>query len=165
MQDEDRPVLDRDTPEGAVERIALDDREQAIRPDRPVDRQDSDMGRPRPATPGLGVAGMDEQPANPSLEAGRVAKRRELAPGRDEGALQGVLREIGITENPDGYREESVAGRVDQGRERIAIAVTGSDDEVFHQVSLSDRADCVAVTSNECDGRPKRSDQRRSGRE
>jgi hypothetical protein len=140
--DEDGPLLDRHAREGAIERIALDDREQAIRTDRPVDRKDPNIGCPRPATPGLGVAGMDEQPTNPGLEAGRVAERRELAPGRDEGALQGILGKVAIAQDPGRDRVQPVAGRVDQGRERIAITVSGSNDEVFHQVSLSDRAGC-----------------------
>jgi len=128
MQDEYRPMLDRYAPEGAIERIALDDREQAIRPDRPVDRQDSDVGRPRPATPGLGVAGMDEQPANPRLEAGGVAERRELAPGRDEGALQGILGKVAIAQDPRGDRIEPITGQMNQRRERLTITITSTKD-------------------------------------
>ncbi len=85
-----------------------------LRPVRPVDRQDPDVGRPRPATPGLGVAGVDEQPSDPGFEAVRIAERRELAPGRDEGALQGVLREVGVAQDPRADRVQPVAGRADQ---------------------------------------------------
>ncbi len=52
--------------------------------------------------------------ANPGLKAGRVAEVRELAPGRDEGALQGVLGEIAVAQDPDGDRVQPVAGRMDQ---------------------------------------------------
>ena len=66
---------------------------RSIRSRRPVDRQDTDVRRPRAPTPGLGVARMDEQAPDPGFEAIRVAQGRELAPDGDEGALQGILGE------------------------------------------------------------------------
>ena len=149
VQDEDSPVLDRHAPEGAIERIALDDRDKAVGTDRPVDRQDPDVGRPRPTTPGLGVAGMDEHPTQPGLEAGRVAECRELTPGGDEGALQGVLREVGVAQDPGRDRVHPVAGRMDQLRECLAIPIPCANDEIVHRVSLCDRAGCGTITPNE----------------
>ena len=124
MQDEDRALLDRQASERPVERIAVVDGDEVIRTRRPVDRQDSDIGRPRPATPGLGVAGVDEHLADPGVEAIRVAEGRELAPDGDEGTLQGVLRQIVVAQDPRGERVHPVAGQLDQRRERIAIAMS-----------------------------------------
>ena len=93
MQDEDRSLLDGQASERPVERIAVVDAEQRIRSCRSVDRQDTDVRRPRAPTPGLGVARVDEQAPDPGFEAIRVTQGRELAPDGDEGALQGVLGE------------------------------------------------------------------------
>ena len=109
---------------------------ERIRSRRPVDRQDPDVRRPRAPTPGLGVARVDEQAPDPGFEAIRVTQGRELAPDGDEGALQGVLGEIVVAQDPRGERIHPVAGHVDQRRERIAIAVLGLDDEVSHHRSL-----------------------------
>ena len=51
---------------------------------------------PTPATPGLGVAGMDEHLADPGFEAVRVPQRRELAPDRVRHRLHGVLGQVGV---------------------------------------------------------------------
>ena len=50
----------------------------------------SDAGQP-PTTPGLGVAGVNEDSVVPRLEAIEVTQGRELAPHRDEGCLDGIL--------------------------------------------------------------------------
>jgi hypothetical protein len=42
--------------------------------------------------------------------------------------MQGILGKVAIAKDPRGDRVQPVAGRMDQSRERIAIAVTGSDD-------------------------------------
>ena len=122
MQDEDRSLLDRQAPEHALELVAIHDGHQAIRTGRPVDRQDSDVGRPCPATPGLGVAGMDDHLADPGFEAVWVAQGGKLAPDRDEGPLQGILGQIAVAQDPDGQRVRPVTDQLDQCPERLAIA-------------------------------------------
>ena len=72
-----------------------------------VDRQDADVRRPRAPTPGLGVARVDEQAPDPGFEAIRVTQGRELAPDGDERALQGVLGEIVVAQDPRGKRRTS----------------------------------------------------------
>ena len=79
---------------------------------------------------------MDEQAPDPGFEAIRVTQGRELAPDGDEGALQGVLGEIVVAQDPRGERVHPVAGHVDQRRERLAIAVLCLDDEIPHRRSL-----------------------------
>ena len=82
---------------------------------------------------------MDEQAPDPGFEAIRVTQGRELAPDGDEGALQGVLGEIAVAQDPGGQRVHPVAGHADQRRECIAIAVLGPLDEVSHRRSLDRR--------------------------
>ena len=136
MEDEDCALLDGQAPERAVERVALVDPEEPIRTRRPVDRQDTDVGRPRAPTPGLGVARVDEQAPDPGFEAVRVTQVRQLAPDGDEGDLQGVLGEHAVSQNPAGEHVHSVAGQADQCRECIAIATLGPLDKISHRLSL-----------------------------
>ena len=75
-------------------------------------RRPAGPGRSPPTapTPGLGVARVDEQAPDPGFEAIRVTQGRELAPDGDEGALQGVLGEIVVAQDPRGERIHPVAG-------------------------------------------------------
>jgi hypothetical protein len=73
-----------------------------------------------------------------NAKAVRVAQRRELSPGGDEGALQGVLGKVAVAQDSTGQRVQAVAGRVDQGRECIAIATSRPLDEISHRLSLRD---------------------------
>ena len=141
MQDEDGSLLHWQSPEDALELVAVHDRQQAIRPGRPVDRQDSNVGRPCPATPGLGVAGMDDHLANPGFEAVRVAQGGKLAPDRDQRPLQGILGQIAVAQDPHGQRVRPVTDRLDQCPERIAITALCPLDEIPHRHSLNDRVD------------------------
>ena len=79
---------------------------------------------------------MDEQAPDPGFEAIGVPQRRELAPDGDEGALQGVLREIGVAQDPDSDAIHPVAGHADQRRECLAITALGPLDEIPHRRSL-----------------------------
>ena len=111
-----------------------------IRGRRSVDRQDTDVRRPRAPTPGLGVARMDEQAPDPGFEAIRVTQGRELAPDGDEGTLQGVLGEDRVAQDP--RRRARTSGRWSCGpaprmhRDRPP----GPLDEISHRHSLDDRA-------------------------
>ena len=84
---------------------------------------------------------MDEQAPDPGFEAIRVAQGRELAPDGDEGALQGILGQDVVAQDPGGQCVHPVAGHRDQRRERVAIAVLGPLDEVPHRRSLNRRTE------------------------
>ena len=81
---------------------------------------------------------MDEETAQPGLEAGRVAQGGQAPPGRDQGALQGVLGQVGVAQDPRGDRIHPVTGQDDQVRECLAIAVPGPLDELVHRHSLGE---------------------------
>ena len=134
MEDEDRALLDVQAPERPVERVAIGDAEDVVRARRSVDRQGTNVGRPRGATPGLGVAGMNDELADPGLEAVRVPEGGELALGRDEGALQGVLGKVGVAQDPRRDCVHPVTGLVDQPAERLAVAAHRLFDDVSHPV-------------------------------
>ena len=111
MQDEDRALLDgrRRNARSSASRSTMESSSSG--PAGPSTGRTRTFADHDAATPGLGVAGMDEQAPDPGLEAVRVAKRRELAPGGDEGALQGILGEIGCRAGSGRDREHPVAGQ------------------------------------------------------
>jgi hypothetical protein len=92
---------------------------------------------------------MDEDFASPRLEAVWVAQCRELSPDGDEGALQGVLGEMGVAQDPHGERVHRVAGQLDQRSECFAIASLCPFDEISHRLApyRSATARCGTVWS------------------
>ena len=75
---------------------------------------------------------MDEDSEGPSLEAVGLSQVRELPPDRQQGVLQHVLGETGISEDPPGDAQEGVADLVHQICERVLVAGAGS----LHHVSI-----------------------------
>jgi hypothetical protein len=132
-------LLDGQASERPVERVTVGDGQQLVGVCRPVDRQHANVSGPRLATPGLGVAGVNEEAANPCLETIRVAQPRKLAPGRDEAALQGILGEVAVAQDPRRDRVHPVARQVDEHAERLAVATHGPLDDVSHPHSLVSR--------------------------
>ena len=82
------------------------------------------------------VAGVDEDPVDPCLEAIRVPKLRKPAPGEDEGVLQRVLGETRVAQDPVGDRIEAVADLVHQDGECFSVSLAGLFDEVSIHVDL-----------------------------
>jgi len=56
MEDENRPLLERESPEGALELVAVVDGQDSLGLDRSVDRQKANVARPASATPRPGAA-------------------------------------------------------------------------------------------------------------
>ena len=67
---------------------------------------------------------------DPGLEAIGLPQARQLAPGRDEGDLQGVLGEVRVAQDPMGHREQRVAHLMHQACEGVAITLPGLLDQL-----------------------------------
>lgn len=137
VQDEDRPPFDRELPERAFQLVAIGKGGAAIRGRWPSHRQDPDVGSPLTGPLRLVVAGMDEDPVDPRLEAVRIPKLRKPAPGEDEGVLQRILGETRVAQDPLGDRIEAVADLMHQDGERLSVSPTGLFDEVSIHVDLT----------------------------
>src|SRR4051812_1777554 len=87
MEDENRPLLDRQPPEGALQLVAVFDCEELARLRQFLDPTDTDVDGPATVAPRLCVALVDQDPMKPRFEAVRIAERAELPPGDDEGRL------------------------------------------------------------------------------
>ena len=82
--------------------------------------------------PTLVGAGVDEEPAEPRLEAVRVAQPGQLSPGMDERFLDSILGPLPIAEDEAGDRVEAVAGSHRKGLEGLVIATLRR----FHDIAL-----------------------------
>ncbi len=137
VQDEDRPLIDREPAERPLQFVAVGDGVAAVRGRWPIHGHDPDVRRPAASPLRFVVAGVDEDAMDPRLEPVRVPKMREPAPGKDEGVLQRVLGEARVAQDPEGDRVENVADLVHQDGERLSVAPTGLLDEVSIHPSTS----------------------------
>ena len=112
---------------------------------RPLEREDAHGRRPSPVARRIRVAGVDEDPEGPGVEAVDVPQVRELPPDGHEGVLQDVLGETRIAQDPPGDAEERVADLVHQIRERLLVARASPLDEVSVHLPLGWRRGRVAA--------------------
>ena len=78
----------------------------------------------------------EQDPEGPSLEAFGVPQVRELPPDRQQGVLQHVLGESGISEDPPGDAQERVTDLVHQLCERLLVAGPGPLNHGSIQLTL-----------------------------
>ena len=136
VQDEDRPLIDREPAERPLQLVAVGDGRRC-RPGSPAARSGRTGRWPSRARPlRLVVAGVDEDPMDPGLEAVGFPQVRDPAPGEHEGVLQRVLGETRVAQDPLGDRVERIADLVHQDGERLTIALTGLLDEVSIHLDL-----------------------------
>ena len=83
--------------------------------------QNADLGRPATAAPGLGVALVGQDPVQPRLETIGVPQGPQLAPGRDQRGLNGVVGTVGVAQDPKRDRHASVADRAGERVEGLSI--------------------------------------------
>ena len=69
VQDEDRPLVDREPAERPLQFVAVGDGGAAVRGRRPIDGQDPDVRRPLASPLRFVVAGVDEDAMDPRFEA------------------------------------------------------------------------------------------------
>ena len=108
MEDEDCSLLGRQSPEAALELVAIGNRQELVVCRRPVDRQDSDAHRPAAIPARLPITGVDEQAMEPRVEPVSVPQRWQLSPGEYQGLLDGIFGKAAIAKDPIRDREESI---------------------------------------------------------
>ena len=80
----------------------------------------------------LADAGADEESGAARLEAVGIAERGELPPGSDERFLDGVLRQVGVSQDQPGGRIEPV----DRGGRERGEGVMIAPSRPFHELPL-----------------------------
>ncbi len=129
-QHQQRPLLGRQSPEGAVELVALGDPEVLIPPDGDVNRQLDEAGHVPSHPLRVGDAGMNDEPVEPGIEAIGIPQGREISPGRHERLLDRVLRPVDVAQDALGDREQAPHPRAQELRVRPTVAVASRLDKV-----------------------------------
>ncbi len=89
---------------------------------------------------GLVVAGVDQQPLEPGLEAAGVAQAADVAPGVDEALLDRVLAPVRVVQDAIRQREQSVIRGAREHVECLVIAALCPLDQVtLHRRSGMER--------------------------
>jgi hypothetical protein len=122
VEDEDGALVRRQSPETAIQLIAVVDREKFIWGGRSVRLEQDNIGCEMPATPRFGVASVDEDAMEPRIKSIKVAQGRKLPPHLDEGHLDRVLGEVGVPQDPMRDVDAAVADLANQGGERFFVA-------------------------------------------
>jgi hypothetical protein len=135
-EDNHRTVVAGEPAESALELIAVDDRAHVIVRLRLARREERKLGRPVPVLPALRVAGTKENAIGPRLEAFHVAKLRKALPDPDERTLGGVLREVGIAQDPSGNDQRPSGDPLHDQGERGRVASLGPNHEFGVQASV-----------------------------
>ena len=68
----------------------------------------------------------------PGLETIGIAKRSQLAPGHDEGGLNGVLGPVGVAQDPARDRHAPIADHAGEGVEGLLVAPL----RLVHEISV-----------------------------
>jgi hypothetical protein len=129
MEDEYRSLLERKPAKGALQLVAVVNRQDADRLGLSGERQHPDLCAHPIATPGLGVALVREDPVEPRFEGIGVTERSELTPGGDECGLHRIIGTIGIAQDPERNRHAPIADRAREGVKGLPVAPLCAFDE------------------------------------
>ena len=124
-KDDDRPLIDREAPEAAVELVADGDGTGLVGSRRlePEDRDRASLATTRPEF--VGHRPHQEAP-DPRVEPAGIAQGRKVPPAADERLLDGILGAVRVPQHEAGDGVEAVDhGRGDQV-ERVSIAAPGA---------------------------------------
>jgi len=142
MNDEDRPLIDRQSAKSAIDLVTQGGRMLAVRLRLGIDgkQRNLERGPPPLATRGP-VAGPDEDAVHPRVEAIRVPEAAKIEPGRDERVLYGVVGTVRVTDDQPRESDETLDGACGELGEGVMVAFPGPDDEVsLHGPCLVDAA-------------------------
>ena len=94
VEDQHGALLDGEPPEGAVELNSMFNGLVLVSPVHGLDGEPLDPLGPARATPGLGVAGIGEDPVEPRVEGLGIPQGANLAPRGQQGRLDGVISSV-----------------------------------------------------------------------
>jgi hypothetical protein len=88
----------------------------------------------------LVLAGVDEKSIQPAVEARRLPQPRKVTPSSHKRVLSRILRSSAVAEDEPGRGDKSRKPALYEGGERLAIAGSGSDDELHaHGVAVAEK--------------------------
>ena len=130
VQHEDGAFVRLETPESAIELIAIGHAEQIVGGPRAVDRKRAQVCDPATLARRMADAHIGQDAVEPGAEPVRIAETRQVAPGDHQCVLQSVLGPVDIPEDPVRDRVEAVTMQLHQVDECLLVAALGRLDEV-----------------------------------
>ena len=100
-----------------------------------IGRKETDVRRPAAGPASLGVAGAHEEPVRPGVKARRVAELRKVSPDGQQRLLARILGKVGVAQDPERHRVESVARGDGEAREGLLVPVLRPSDQLGIHVS------------------------------
>ena len=125
-------MVDRQLQEGPLELVAIRKSGDCVDVHWGIDLEDKDLSRPSTLGAGVVLAGAQEEPMEPCIEALGFAQAGQIAPGADEGLLDDVFRGISIAEDASRDRVQAVVCGAGNSVEGPAIALLCAFDQVRH---------------------------------
>ena len=125
-QDDDGSMLEREPAERALELVSVEQRAGLVHDPGVTSTEDPDGRSPSARLPSFVVAGTDEQPIRPGLEALRITQLGQSLPDVQERLLGRILGLVDITQDRMGDREERSCSLAGQASERLLIAMLSS---------------------------------------
>jgi hypothetical protein len=140
VEDDDRPLVRRETLEPAGQQITGFDLAREVRrfQARDVDDVDFDSG-PLSLPGGDAVAGPDEQSMQPGVEPVRVAQAPDVLPRSDERVLDDVLGQRTVAQDQPGRLVQAVRPADRQRRKRVKVALLRPLDKLSLDRRVSKR--------------------------
>ena len=129
-QDQRRALPDGKLQEGTLELVTVDQLAERIVCASVLDLEAKDLDGPPGPPPRLVRAGADEEAMQPRVEPFGVAERAQVAPGSDEGFLDGVLRGIPVAKDPPRDRVQAVVCGARENIECLVVAPLCAFDEI-----------------------------------
>ncbi len=99
MQDDDRAPLGLEAPERLAEQLAVHKLQRGVGRALGIEIRQLDLDRPTAPAADEVETRMRQESMQPGVEPVRVAKPGQIAPRADEGVLDGVARELRITDH------------------------------------------------------------------
>ena len=134
-QDDDRPVLDAESPEGEIELVPGGDARCLVGDTVPGARKQPKVAAVTSFATRFGIAGIHEEPMGPGLEPIGIPEARKMAPRVEQCLLRGVLGEVRVTQDPARHRVQRVTDAFDQLVERLFVAAHRQLDELTHPIT------------------------------
>lgn len=157
MQDEDGALVEWQPAKRLVQLVTVGDFLHVVHATRHVRVKQMNGRCPSPVSWSVRIARVNKDAKGPPLKVVDVTQVRELPPDRQQGVLQDVLGQTGISEDPPGDAQQRVTDLVHQFRERFLVAGAGS----LHHISIQETLREVAIgppsTSDEGNGYRNRS--------
>jgi len=129
-QDQRRALRDGEFEERSFELVAIDQLAELIVCASVLDLEAKDLDGPPRLPPGLVRTGVDQEAMQPRVEPFGIAERAQVAPGSDQGILDGVLRGIPVAKDPPRDRVQAVVCGARENIECLVVAPLCAFDEI-----------------------------------